>query len=356
MLNLGGNRPVAGIFLYEATTETGRTMIVHAGDTLFKVRLNTDTYQPIAGSQQTLMTGLKSGGRTQGFYLNGKLYLLTGAEYLVYDGTSVKHIADDTAYCPLTTYQRKPAGGGEPYEKVNMISKWRRNRFVADGSSTTFRLDVDGIDTDVTPTAQYHITGESIAVKSFDAAKGTVTLSSAPRAPENAGTSNIEIKFAKTTETRKKIFGCTIFAIYGLDGSGDRVFLSGNDGFANMEWFSGLSDRRISRTATIPLSARATFPSCAISRRRGSCSSSRRTTGKRARSGTMSERSRTTSRRSRSRRACLVTARSRGTRRRTSTTIRCIYRRAACMRRLPPTTTTCRCVSCSAARGASTPN
>ena len=99
-----------------------------------------------------------------------------------------------------------------------------------------------GIDADVTPTAQYHITGESIAVKSFDAVKGTVTLSSAPRAPENAGTSNIEIKFAKTTETRKKIFGCTIFAIYGLDGSGDRVFLSGNDGFANMEWFSGLSD------------------------------------------------------------------------------------------------------------------
>ena len=242
VLNLGERRPGAGIFLYEATTETGRTMLVHAGDTLYKVRLNTDTYQPIAGSQQTLMSGLKSGGRTQGFYLNGKLYLLTGAEYLVYDGTSAKRVADDTAYCPLTTYQRKPAGGGEPYEKVNMISKWRRNRFVADGSSTTFRLDVDGIDADVTPTAQYHITGESIAVKSFDAAKGTVTLSSAPRAPENAGTSNIEIKFAKTTETRKKIFGCTIFAIYGLDGSGDRVFLSGNDGFANMEWFSGLSD------------------------------------------------------------------------------------------------------------------
>ena len=50
VLNLGGNRPVAGIFLYEATTETGRTMIVHAGDTLYKVRLNTDTYQPIAAA------------------------------------------------------------------------------------------------------------------------------------------------------------------------------------------------------------------------------------------------------------------------------------------------------------------
>ncbi len=242
VLSLGSDKPVAGIFPYEATSETGRTMIVHAGDTLYKVRLDESTFLPIDGSQQTLMSGLKSGGRSQGFYLNGKLYILTGAEYVVYDGTSAKRVADDTAYCPLTSYQRKPTGGGESYEKVNMISKWRRNRFVGDGSSVTFQLDVVGIDTDVTPTAQYHITGESIAVKSYDASKGTVTFASAPKAPENAGTSNIEIKFAKTTEDRKKIFGCTIFAIYGLDGSGDRVFLSGNDSYANTEWFSGLSD------------------------------------------------------------------------------------------------------------------
>lgn len=86
VLSFGKEKPVAGIFPYEATTEAGRTMIVHAGDTLYKVRLDEDTYQPIADSQQTLLTSIKSGGRTQGFYLNGKLYLLTGAEYLVYDG------------------------------------------------------------------------------------------------------------------------------------------------------------------------------------------------------------------------------------------------------------------------------
>lgn len=75
---LGRDKPIAGIFPYEATTETGRTMIVHAGDTLYKVRLNESTYLPIPDSQQTLLTGLRSGGRSQGFYLNGKLYILTG--------------------------------------------------------------------------------------------------------------------------------------------------------------------------------------------------------------------------------------------------------------------------------------
>ena len=242
LLSLGGDKPIAGIFPYEATTDAGRTMIVHAGDTLYRVRLDESGYQPIAGSLSVLMTGLLSGGRTQGFYLNGKLYLLTGREYAVYDGTSAKLVSDDAAYCPCTSYQRKPTGGGETYENVNMLSKWRRNRFVGDGSSVTYQLDVTGIDADTTPTACYFVTKENIPVKSFDAAKGTVTFASAPRTPENAGTSNIEIKFAKTTSDRAKILGCTIFAIYGLGGSGDRIFVSGNDKYANTEWFSGLSD------------------------------------------------------------------------------------------------------------------
>lgn len=123
VVDLGSDKPIAGIFPYEATTETGRTMIVHAGDTLYKVRLNESTYLPIPDSQQTLLTGLRSGGRSQGFYLNGKLYILTGSEYLVYDGKDAKHVGDDTAYCPLTSYQRKPSGGGEAYEKVNMLCK-----------------------------------------------------------------------------------------------------------------------------------------------------------------------------------------------------------------------------------------
>ncbi|RHO64877.1 hypothetical protein DW088_01355 [Butyricicoccus sp. AM05-1] len=242
VVDLGSDKPIAGIFPYEATTEAGRTMIVHAGDTLYKVRLNESTYLPIPDSQQTLLTGLRGGGRSQGFYLNGKLYILTGSEYLVYDGKDAKHVGDDTAYCPLTSYQRKPSGGGEAYEKVNMICKWRRNRFVGDGSSKTFQLDVTGIDKEQTITAKYHITGDTLEVASFDAKKGTVTLKTAPKAPENAGTSNIEIRFAKTTEDRKKILGCTIFAIYGMDGSGDRVFFSGNGKYANTEWFSGLTD------------------------------------------------------------------------------------------------------------------
>lgn len=234
--------PIAGIFAFENDgDEANRTFLVHAGSRLYSIKLD-ENYALVADSKKELLSGLKSGGRSQGFYMNGKLYILTGAEFVVYDGEAAKRVTDDDAYCPLTSYQRKPTGGGEAYEGVNMLCKWRRNRFVADGSSTTYQLDVTGLDTGVTPTASYFITGQSIPVASYDAAKGTVTFSSAPTAPENAGTSNVEIKFAKTTEDRKKVLGCTIFAIYGLDGSSNRVFISGNDEYAATEWFSGLSD------------------------------------------------------------------------------------------------------------------
>ena len=233
---------IAGIFPYENDEdEANRTFLIHADTTLYRIKLDAD-YNLVTDSKQTLLTGLKSGGRSQGFYMNGALYIMTGAEYIVYDGETAKRVTDDDAYCPLTTYQSQPTGGGEAYESVNMLSKWRRNRFVADGSSRTFQLDVEDIDENTTPTASYFITGQSIPVQSYDAAKGTVTFATAPSAPENAGTSNVEIKFAKTTEDRQKILGCTIFAIYGLDGSSNRVFMSGNPEHAATEWFSGLSD------------------------------------------------------------------------------------------------------------------
>ncbi len=91
-----------------------------------------------------------------------------------------------------------------------MLCKWRKNRFIGDGTSTTYQLDVTGIDKDCTPTAAY-LNRSAIPVKSYDAKKGTVTFETAPSAPENAGISNFEVKFAKTTEDRKKILGCTIF-------------------------------------------------------------------------------------------------------------------------------------------------
>ncbi len=233
---------ISGVFPFENDDDDiNESFIVHAGTKLFLIKLDAGS-RPVDGSKKELLDGLKPGGRDQGFYMNGKLFILTGNDYIVYDGKEAKHALDSNAYMPLTSYQRKPAGGGQTQDKANMLCKYRKNRFVGDGSTKTYQLDVTDIDSDFTPEASYFITGEKITVSSFDAKKGTVTFSAAPSAPSNAGTSNVEIKFAKTTEDRRKILGCTIFAIYGIDGASNRVFLSGNPEYAATEWYSGLSD------------------------------------------------------------------------------------------------------------------
>ncbi|MCI7126000.1 MAG: hypothetical protein MR935_07400 [Agathobaculum sp.] len=233
---------ISGFFPFENDKdETRETFIVHAGDKLIRIKLDA-AWTPVAGSETVLLTGLAAGRRSSGFYMNGKLYILTGREYIVYDGTAAALVGDETAYAPLTSYQRQPTGGGQEQERVNMLCKYRKNRFVGDGTSATYQLDVNGIDPDYTPVASYFITGESIPVASFDAARGTVTFASPPRAPAAAGTSNVEIKFAKTTGDRAKILGCTIFSIYGVENTGNRVFVSGNAAHAATEWYSGLND------------------------------------------------------------------------------------------------------------------
>ena len=58
------------------------------------------------------------------------MWLLTGAEYLVYDGTSLK-AASELAVVPLTSSGRNPDGTeGGSYEPVNLLTPKRKNRCV----------------------------------------------------------------------------------------------------------------------------------------------------------------------------------------------------------------------------------
>lgn len=236
-----------------------------------------------------------------------------------------------------------------------MLCKWRKNRFIGDGTSTTYQLDVTGIDKDCTPTAAY-LNGSAIPVKSYDAEKGTVTFETAPSAPENAGISNFEVKFAKTTEDRKKVLGCTIFAIYGMDGSSNRVFISGNKEHAAMEWFSGLSDPTYFPDINYSVVGSSDFPIMCYLKAQGELLLIKKDNRQEGtiwhHSGAMLNNVQSF----RSRRACPATVRLQSIPRQTSMTIRCISVRAACMRRLRRITTTCRCGSYSVGRGVSTPS
>lgn len=225
---------INGIYPYRKDDGTIE-LIVHAGAAIYR-----DAESPVK-----LRDSLKDDYSTS-FYMANKLYILTGAQYLVYDGSSVKNVSDD-AYTPTTSYGMKPTGSGTAYEKVNLLSPWRYNKFTGDGESKVYQLDVKDLDDGKTVTVK--VGGATLASSKFSVnySEGKITFTTAPAKPAN-GLDNVEIKFCKTSKLKDStekaeslILNCTICTTYGVSTE-DRVFVTGNPKHPATEYYSGLGD------------------------------------------------------------------------------------------------------------------
>src|SRR5699024_279106 len=202
--------PVNG--LYRGTIDGEEHFLVHGGTKLYKW-----TDDSIA----QLKTGLTNAKGTA-FTLDGKIYILTGGEYLVYDGETVKDVSE-VAYVPTTSIANEPGGGGKAFDEVNLLTPKRKNEFAGDGSSKVFQLDTTDVDSIVEVKIDDEV--QESSKYTLDGANGKVTFTTAPPKPEITGTDNVVITFSKEVEGYKeKITKCTIAAIYG-GKSQDMVFL-----------------------------------------------------------------------------------------------------------------------------------
>lgn len=231
--------------LWSFVIDGERQMIVHSGTRLLKLKQNKTSSsaweEDVPMTEVVLKTGLNN-DKSTGFYFNGDLWILTGREYLHYDGRTVKNVEDE-AYIPTTTIGAKPAGGGTSYESVNLLSSRRKNTFIPDGTTQTFRVDTLSIDSG--STVRVWLDGrELIRDEDFDVgyATGTIIFYPAPPKPAASGTATVTIEFQKTTlNAADKIKKCKIFTTFGINNS-TRVFLTGNPDNPATEWYSGLKD------------------------------------------------------------------------------------------------------------------
>ena len=211
---------VYGIWFYNKMT------IVHSGTKLYKVSGTTKT---------ELATGLNN-NPSNAFIYENVFYFLEGSKFLKYDGTTIE---DVQGYVPTTSIARKPVGGGQKYEDVNMLSDYRINSFLSDGMSFSFYLDTMNIDSDYVPevTVDDHVVDAS--EYEVDYLEGRITfLNNAPNAPLTDGQDNVKIKFKKTVPGyRNNILGCTLVQLFD-----NRVFFSGNPDHPNVVWHSSLND------------------------------------------------------------------------------------------------------------------
>ena len=212
------NKPVYGVFFFKGV------MLVHSGTVLYTV---------IDGTATRLYSGLKDAASSC-FIYEDIWYFKDGLNYLKYDGETIEPVE---GYIPTTSIARKPGGGGTKYEDVNMLSDYRINSFLSDGTSFDYYLDVMNIDEDFPPVVKVN----DEVVKSgytVDYENGKITFTAAPDVPLTDGQDNVVVQFKKEVPRYKdSILNSTLLQVFD-----NRVFFSGNETYSNTVWHCSLND------------------------------------------------------------------------------------------------------------------
>lgn len=121
-------------FVNKADDGMKTDILVHVGDSLFKLLFNTIDGNPVASLLDTNMNKQKS----TSFSFNNRLYIIDGKNYLYYDGTGIHDASSvDSAYIPTTHINIIPGGEnrdtGKEYDQRNLFSPYFKNTFVGDG-------------------------------------------------------------------------------------------------------------------------------------------------------------------------------------------------------------------------------
>ncbi|HBR32192.1 MAG: hypothetical protein PHD46_00385 [Eubacteriales bacterium] len=188
---------------------------------LYKLNLTDNTNTPV---------GDVGSGKCVMFEFSGRLYILNGSRYSYFDGVAVNTVS---GYVPIIAIGCLPDGSGTSFENLNLLTPKRRQRFSSDGTSTTYKLAENNID------SVSYITVDGIVVSGYtcNSTAGTVTFGTAP----GAGLDNVEICYTKQNPNRTRITNNRYAMLFGGNVDG-RLFIWGNPDFPNYRFHSELAN------------------------------------------------------------------------------------------------------------------
>lgn len=286
----GKAQPINGFFQYVKGER--KDLLVHAGKRIYRVDENNGeyTYTDITLSSTYLParvdTTLLTNERSQAFFNKGRCYIVGCGDYLVY-GTwdngetyELRRVANDIdTYIPTTTISIDDDSVDDDtrgsLDDINLLSSKRKNQLLGSSEANkTWTLDSGSIDTDTkvlitletiegeenVEFVQYRIenngedntklyktqkNGETIANEecgSINYTTGQITFS-IPTTPQAEGRDNIVITFECSVEGyANRIMDCKFGILFGVSGNTDRLFLSGNKNYPNIDFHSEMDD------------------------------------------------------------------------------------------------------------------
>lgn len=230
------NAPINGVWNIDANNDI---FVVHCGTNLYEV---SSDFQ----NKVLIRSGLAN-IKSTGLYLGNKLLILDGIRALVYskvgDDWIVQNL-DEIGYIPRTAIGRGPSGvPTTKYEAPNLCSPYRINEFLSDGTSSVYQLDGESWANETPIVTQLLADGTTGTITNFmfDSTTGKITFAEPPAKSPVDGRDNIFIRF-KSNDMTCYINKCKIGILYGYGGNNNRVFVSGNPDFKNVDWFSAIND------------------------------------------------------------------------------------------------------------------
>lgn len=179
-------------------------------------------------------------GEIEHLQIGNNVYFVTGNGYFVDDilGQYFAPVSEsESVYIPTTSINRLPAGGGEQYEDANILTRLRKNTFVADGTATKFVLDGPCGDGD---SVRVEVNGEVVTAYTFTpAGTGSGSVATVPLSAAYVKLASRDTYSATTTYLEAGLTGSNtqaISALYfgsmsGLSGS-IKLYLCRQDEYA----------------------------------------------------------------------------------------------------------------------------
>lgn len=179
--------------------------------------------------------------------MNGKLWILDGATFLVYDGTTIQPVSA-IAYVPTIIIARTPTGGGTVLEAVNLLQPKRIERFAGTSAATVYQSTATNLDAATTSIKKLKSDGTFDTLVetthyTVNRTTGQFTFSTAPGVSPITGEDNIYITYSKTVAGyADRIDKCDVSIIYGMNGARDRLFVAGNPTLPHYDYYSQIND------------------------------------------------------------------------------------------------------------------
>lgn len=290
ILSGGKPQPINGIFEYYEGEQ--KILLVHAGKRFLRVVkdgdgysvrdiTSTGTYEPARIQEERLKST-----RSQCFRQKNRAYIIGCGDYLVYgswdDGKTyeLRRVADnEDTYIPTTTISIDQNGVADDVraslDDVNLLSSYRKNSLLGDSRYGEWTLDTGRIDENSAVIIQIEAAEWSNDIGGYlkreytlsnygedktylyDEAKkdqypisigrvyfstGRIYLSIETR-PIIEGMDNIVVTFKCSVDGYSDLISnCNFGTLFGVGGNNDRLFLTGNEEHANIDFHSEMDD------------------------------------------------------------------------------------------------------------------